>query len=115
MINDTYGHQIGDEVLKDMAKIALSSVREQDINIRWGGEEFLILLPQTNLLGAIAVANKVKTSIEKHLFTDKSLQITASFGVAQFINEDDNENTIISKADALLYEAKRTGKNKVMS
>jgi diguanylate cyclase (GGDEF)-like protein len=115
MINDTYGHQIGDEVLKDMAKIALSSVREQDINIRWGGEEFLILLPQTNLLGAIAVANKVKTSIEKHLFTDKSLQITASFGVAQFTNEDDNENTIISKADALLYEAKRTGKNKVMS
>ena len=115
MINDTYGHPIGDEVLKDMAKIALSSVREQDINIRWGGEEFLILLPQTNLIGAIAVANKVRTSIEKHVFTDKSLKITASFGVAQFTNEDDNENTIISKADAFLYEAKKSGKNKVMS
>lgn len=115
IINDTYGHLIGDDVLKDMAKIALSSVREQDINIRWGGEEFLILLPQTNLLGAIAVANKVRTSIEKHLFTSKSLKITASFGVAQFTNGDNDENTIISKADTLLYEAKRTGKNKVMS
>ena len=114
IINDMHGHSIGDEVLKYIAKILLINIREQDINIRWGGEEFLILLPQTNLLGAIAVANKIRTSIEKQLFTDKFLQITASFGVAQFTNEVDDGDTIIAKADNLLYEAKRTGKNKVM-
>ena len=115
MVNDTYGHQIGDEVLKDISKIALDNVREQDITTRWGGEEFFILLPQTNLSGAVIVANKIRTSTQNHIFTEKSLKITASFGVAQFCIENDDEKTIITRADELLYEAKRTGKNKVMS
>ena len=114
MVNDTYGHQIGDEVLKDISKIALDNVREQDITTRWGGEEFFILLPQTNLSGAIIVANKIRTSTENHIFTEKSIKITVSFGVAEFCIESDDEKTIISKVDKLLYEAKRTGKNKVM-
>ena len=115
MVNDTYGHQIGDEVLKEISKIALDNVREQDITARWGGEEFFILLPQTNLSGAVIVANKIRTSTQNHIFTEKSLKITASFGVAQFCIENDDEKTIITRADELLYEAKRTGKNKVMS
>lgn len=115
MVNDTYGHQIGDEVLKEISKIALDNVREQDITTRWGGEEFFILLPQTNLSGAVIVANKIKTSTQNHIFTEKSLKITASFGVAQFCIENDDEKTIITRADELLYEAKRSGKNKVMS
>ena len=115
MVNDTYGHQIGDEVLKEISKIALDSVREQDITTRWGGEEFFILLPQTNLSGAVIVANKIRTSTQNHIFTEKSLKITASFGVAQFCIENDDEKTIITRADELLYEAKRSGKNKVMS
>ena len=115
MVNDTYGHQIGDEVLKEISKIALDNVREQDITTRWGGEEFFILLPQTNLSGAVIVANKIRTSTQNHIFTEKSLKITASFGVAQFCIENDDEKTIITRADELLYEAKRTGKNKVMS
>ena len=115
MVNDTYGHQIGDEVLKEISKIALDSVREQDITTRWGGEEFFILLPQTNLSGAVIVANKIRISTQNHIFTEKSLKITASFGVAQFCIENDDEKTIITRADELLYEAKRTGKNKVMS
>ena len=114
IVNDTYGHQAGDEVLKEIAKIILNNVREQDINVRWGGEEFLILLPQTNLLGATTVANKIRTSIKEHLFTDKSLKITSSFGVTQLENEDD-ENGFIARADKFLYEAKKTGKDKVIS
>ena len=115
MVNDTYGHQIGDEVLKEISKIALDNVREQDITTRWGGEEFFILLPQTNLSGAVIVANKIRTSTQNHIFTEKSLKITASFGVTQFCIENDDEKTIITRADELLYEAKRSGKNKVMS
>jgi GGDEF domain-containing protein len=62
-INDNYSHLTGDEVLKEVANITLNSVREQDISVRWGGEEFLVLLPQTNLTGAITTANKIKNSI----------------------------------------------------
>lgn len=114
MVNDTYGHQVGDEVLKEMSQIMLNNVREQDITVRWGGEEFLILLPQTNLDGAILAADKIRTSIIEHSFTDKFLKISGSFGVAQLLNED-GEKDFISRADKLLYEAKRTGKNKVIS
>ena len=114
MINDTYGHQTGDEVLKEMARITISNVREQDIIVRWGGEEFLILLPQTNLLGAFTVANKIRTSIEANIFTTNSLNITASFGVTQLL-ENDDESSFIARSDKFLYEAKKTGKNKVVS
>ena len=114
MINDSYGHQTGDEVLKEIAKIILGNVREQDINVRWGGEEFLILLPQTNLLGAFTVANKIRTSIETNVFTTNSLNITASFGVTQLL-ENDDESSFIARSDKFLYEAKKTGKNKVVS
>ena len=114
IVNDTYGHQVGDEVLKEMAQIVLTHVREQDITVRWGGEEFLILLPQTNLEGAVLAANKIRIAISEHSFTDKSLTITGSFGVAQLLNED-SEKDFISRADKLLYEAKKTGKNKVIS
>ena len=114
MVNDTYGHQTGDEVLKEIAKITLNNVREQDINVRWGGEEFLILLPQTNITGAVTVASKIKSAIKEHIFTDKSLKITASFGVSQLLEEDD-EISLISRSDKLLYEAKKTGKDKVIA
>ena len=114
MVNDNYGHQIGDDLLKEIAKIILKNVREQDVNVRWGGEEFLILLPQTNLAGAVTVASKIRIAIKDYLFTTKNLEITASFGVSQLLSED-SETTFISRSDTLLYEAKRTGKDKVIS
>lgn len=114
LVNDNYGHQIGDEVLNEISKIILKNVREQDVNVRWGGEEFLILLPQTNLTGAATVASKIRMAIKEHLFTNKSLKITASFGVSQLLSED-NETTFISRSDTLLYEAKKAGKDKVIS
>jgi diguanylate cyclase (GGDEF)-like protein len=113
-INDNYGHPVGDEVLKEIANITLNSVREQDITVRWGGEEFLVLLPQTNLTGAIIAANKIRSSIQLQGITTHSLIVTASFGVTQLL-EDDNEASFISRSDKFLYEAKKTGKNKVVS
>jgi diguanylate cyclase (GGDEF)-like protein len=113
-INDNYGHPVGDEVLKEIANITLNSVREQDITVRWGGEEFLVLLPQTDLAGAIIAANKIRNSIESEGITAHSLMVTASFGVTQLL-EDDNEASFISRSDKFLYEAKKTGKNKVVS
>lgn len=69
MVNDTYGHHLSwDEVLKEMSQIMLNSVREQDITVRWGGEEFLVLLPQTNLEGAILAANKIRIAINEHIY-----------------------------------------------
>lgn len=113
-INDNYGHLTGDEVLREIADITLNSVREQDISVRWGGEEFLVLLPQTNLAGAVAAANKIKTSITAQAISSKSLNVTASFGVAQLLKDDD-EASFMTRSDGLLYEAKRAGKNKVVS
>ncbi len=115
IINDTFGHQAGDEVLKDIARISLENIREQDIISRWGGEEFMILLPQTNKQGAVIVANKIRMSIESHSFTNNLLKITASFGVTQFCVKNDEEDSFMSKADKLLYNAKDMGKNIVMS
>lgn len=113
-VNDTYGHQMGDEVLKELAKLLTNNVREPDICVRWGGEEFLILLPQTNLQGAISVAEKLRITISKEPLTSLKLPITTSFGVVQ-MNENDDEFSLISKCDKLLYSAKNSGKNKVVA
>ncbi|MCB9096148.1 MAG: diguanylate cyclase [Arcobacter sp.] len=113
-INDTYGHQIGDEVLKEISKLILTNVREADVCVRWGGEEFLILLPHTNLDGAIVVAEKIRTTISSIPISKENLIVTSSFGVSQMEDEDD-ENTLITKSDKYLYEAKNSGKNKVVA
>ena len=113
-VNDNYGHQIGDEVLIEISKILLNNVREPDICVRWGGEEFLILLPQTNLEGAKAVAEKIRVTIIEKPLTEKNLPISASFGVCQMeVNDDDF--SLISKSDKLLYLAKKSGKNIVIA
>uniref|UniRef100_UPI0040483695 diguanylate cyclase n=1 Tax=Aliarcobacter sp. TaxID=2321116 RepID=UPI0040483695 len=114
VVNDTNGHQIGDEVLKEMSQIILENVREQDIVVRWGGEEFLVLLPHTDLKGAITVAEKIRKVVESSLLTKLELTITSSFGVTQ-MNQDDSEDSLLSKSDKLLYEAKETGKNRVIA
>lgn len=114
IINDTHGHQIGDIVLKELSQITSHCIREQDLIVRWGGEEFLILLPHTNLEGATTVAEKIRMAIEGNIFTELRLSITASFGVSE-LNEDDNADDLISKSDKFLYEAKDAGKNKVIA
>ncbi|MDZ7819720.1 MAG: diguanylate cyclase [Aliarcobacter sp.] len=113
-INDTHGHQSGDIVLKEISQIISLHIREQDVAVRWGGEEFLILLPHTNLDGATTVAKKIRINIEENEFTELKLKLTASFGVSE-LNTDDNDESLILRADKFLYEAKNSGKNRVIA
>jgi diguanylate cyclase (GGDEF)-like protein len=110
-VNDTYGHLIGDEVLIELAAIAKETIRESDIFARWGGEEFSVLLPETDLEGGAVLADKMRRNIKAHRF-DKVGNLTCSFGVAQFKTEEPRD-ALISNADWALYHAKNHGKNQV--
>jgi len=110
-INDTYGHNIGDIILQDIARIIKVSLRSSDIACRWGGEEFALALSETNIEQAIIVAEKLRSSIESYQFTN-DLRLTCSFGISQFHPNDDYLN-MFKRADEALYKAKHSGKNKV--
>ena len=116
-INDTYGHDTGDYVLREIAKAMKDSLRKQDIVCRWGGEEFLVLLSDTDLRGGIILAEKCRSRIEKEPFHHKqaNLRMTMSFGVSTYQETDLKVDACIHRADECLYEAKRTGRNKVVS
>ncbi len=115
-INDEYGHVFGDCVLKNVSDLLKKSVRVIDVVSRWGGEEFLILLPNTDLNGAIIVAENLRNKIEnmKLKFNDEVIKITITFGVAQYENEETFEN-LIKRADDRLYSGKNKGRNCVES
>lgn len=111
-VNDTYGHQTGDLVLQEMAKILRSLGRQSDTIGRWGGEEFLIILPKTDRINAMQIGEKIRFSIENHLFPIIGKK-TASFGISEFQNGDD-QNTLVERADNALYRAKKEGRNRVI-
>ena len=110
-VNDRFGHQAGDEVLIKITEVIRSKVRATDFVGRWGGEEFLIILPETDMDGGFSLANKIRTRLES-AYLGKIGYRTASFGVAAFEDADDIE-AIIARADAGLYAAKRGGRNRV--
>ena len=112
-INDKYGHNIGDEVLKEFTQLVSKNIRQTDVFARWGGEEFVLLLPESDISTAIEMAKKLRIATEKHQFTDVG-KITASFGVTQLMKDDDEKN-FINRADEALYIAKDNGRNKVES
>ncbi|MBU3014895.1 diguanylate cyclase [Poseidonibacter lekithochrous] len=114
VVNDKYGHQIGDQVLKEISSIILQNVREHDTVVRWGGEEFLILLPETDIEGAVIVAEKIRSTICNRPLSKENINITASFGIT-LMNEKDTEESFISRSDEALYEAKENGRNKVVT
>lgn len=111
-INDKFGHPIGDEVLKDFAKILQENIRTTDIVGRWGGEEFIIISPETDSAGACKLANILKEKINTHEF-EKVGKVTSSFGVTQ-IDEGDSIKDLINRVDWALYSAKAEGKNRVI-
>ncbi len=110
-INDIYGHQAGDKVLIDVAASLKETVRQIDEVGRWGGEEFLVICPLTDLEGAYKLAEKLRAAIATKLFLPDK-QITASFGVAQYLC-DEATNHLVHRADLALYEAKSQGRNRV--
>jgi len=112
-INDTYGHDVGDIVLQKIAEVTKRNIRNTDIFARWGGEEFLILCPQTDSQKCAILAEKLRIEVEAYSF-EKVKHITASFGVTSYIAED-NLDTFTKRVDNALYMAKDSGRNKVIS
>jgi diguanylate cyclase (GGDEF)-like protein len=108
-VNDTYGHQAGDEVMVELVELAKSVIRAHDVLIRWGGEEFIVILNDTGLEHAGEVAEKIRGVIETHDF-DTVGKVTCSFGVTD-LQQGDDPDTLIERADAQLYCAKEAGRN----
>lgn len=117
-INDSYGHPAGDEYLKKVAFIITNALREQDICGRLGGEEFLILLPETGLEGAYVLANRIREQVQASpvQFNGEHIQTTISAGICEYDVESPPESSeqLFQLADNALYDAKRTGKDKVV-
>ena len=111
VINDTYGHQVGDSVLVAFAKILESKTRTHDIVVRWGGEEFLVLIQNATLQGAYDTAQKIRIAIENNVFNSID-KVTASFGIALYDGSHEI-TTVVKNADDALYKAKHNGRNKV--
>ncbi|UUV19992.1 GGDEF domain-containing protein (plasmid) [Fusobacteria bacterium ZRK30] len=110
-INDRYGHDIGDLVLVEISKLVKKSVRETDVFCRWGGEEFMVLLPNTSLEFAVLVAERIRKLI--YNFQIKNIEkVSCSFGVVSFNFEEDLDG-FIKRVDNKLYTAKDNGRNRV--
>ena len=114
-INDTYGHDKGDEVLKEIANILKSNTRKTDIAARFGGEEFMVCLPSTEITSALDVARKIKQMVLKIKMKDIK-KVTVSMGVTFYRKEfENNPKELLKRLDDLLYEAKKRGRNRIIS
>ncbi len=110
-VNDTYGHLVGDEVLKALVKVVQLSIRKVDILARWGGEEFMILAPEAALEASYGLAERLLKEIEAHTFPTAE-KITVSMGVTTY-REGDDADSIIKRVDHALYSAKENGRNRI--
>lgn len=114
LINDQYGHDVGDSILKTVAGLLRANIRDQDILARWGGEEFVLITPQVTPDIAWKLAEKFRLLIERHVFEPQNpVELTSSFGVT-LIMEDEPFDQAFKRADRALYEAKRLGRNRTV-
>jgi len=111
-VNDTYGHETGDQVLRLLAKVLMGAIRESDYVARYGGEEFLVLLPDTNLDGALVLAERIRVNVMEQALPLVN-HVTVSIGVAVVHAEDENEDASVRRADEAMYQAKTDGRNLV--
>jgi len=113
-VNDEHGHAFGDKVLKEIAAFLSAGVRESDFIARFGGEEFIILLPETNIVDATRAMNKIRLGVSKLSIEHQGLEVpvTLSFGLSEFDN-DDTTKAVFERADKALYRAKEKGRNRV--
>ncbi len=112
-INDTYGHLAGDEVLKGFSALLKQQIRDSDVVARWGGEEFMILLPNTTLDSARKMAESLRQRVEIHPFGE-GMNVTCSIGVAEYM-QGEKEDSLLKRVDEQLYKAKNNGRNQVVS
>ena len=112
-INDTYGHQVGDEVLVNLTKLIQGKIRNTDALVRWGGEEFVVLCGDTPIQNAQFLAEKLRIAIENTVLI-KQQQVTCSFGIAEMIPDEDPKR-LFERADKALYASKEGGRNRVTS
>jgi diguanylate cyclase (GGDEF)-like protein len=114
-VNDLHGHAVGDDVLREFAAVLRATVRDSDLAGRWGGEEFVLLLAGTDVLGGAHLADRVRTALSERSFLGRDgsvLNVTCSFGVAQH-RTGDNARELFASSDSALYRAKQEGKNRV--
>jgi Amt family ammonium transporter len=114
LVNDTYGHDVGDAILKELAIIVTKNIRPYDIFARWGGEEFIILIKTADLAVAEKITDKLRKDIENSEFPTVK-HITASFGVSNFKNDKQSFDEVFKNADNALYQAKKNGRNRVFT
>ena len=117
LLNDNYGHVVGDEMLRRVSQILKDSLRSGDWVGRWGGEEFLAILPGTDEAGALHIAERIREKVEQFsiIFNRQTIRTTASIGVANFPRDGNSVEFLLRAADAALYEAKKTGRNRVVA
>jgi len=113
-INDTYGHLAGDFILKEFVKIIQKIIRHSDILGRFGGEEFIVLLPNTKVSGALRLAQRIKEEVEKNSFKfgNKDIKITTSIGITS-ASLNDSVESLLERVDEALYDAKKKGRNRI--
>ena len=118
-INDTFGHDIGDEVLKEFAVRLATNVRGIDLACRYGGEEFVVLMPDTELKDALRIAERLRLHVSGTPFRapglSEPLSVTISVGVACTEGQGDTPDALLKRADEAVYEAKAHGRNQVVS
>lgn len=114
LINDKYGHLAGDQTIIEMIQVVKSSIRESDIICRWGGEEFLLILRGCEKENGLRMAENIRRKIENHTtrYEDREIQVTASFGVAEY-HSGEGTDALINRADNAMYKAKANGRNRV--
>ncbi|MCF7919376.1 MAG: diguanylate cyclase [Candidatus Cloacimonetes bacterium] len=114
--NDTYGHDMGDFVLIEIARLLNKTIREQDMIGRWGGEEFIFVFPDTDIEGGTIICNRIREEIELHKFEfkGKSVKVTITIGLAEYRGNEEMDE-VIKRADVSLYKGKKNGKNRVVA
>lgn len=112
IFNDTYGHQLGDKVLQEISKVIHKNLRKQDTGYRYGGEEFAIILPETNTQNAAIVASRIMADIKLITIGDKTYNIAISVGITKFISSMETQE-FIKRGDEAMYVSKRNGKNQI--
>lgn len=110
VLNDSYGHLVGDQVLVELSGLLRKNIRSSDVLGRWGGEEFMIIAPNTDADGAVELAEKIRTATAKHRFTEEKLHLTISIGIAE-LTPQDTLVSIVRRADEGLYQAKHDGRD----